>query len=170
MTYPVRPIDIQIWRMIAPAHQRSPLSGEGARLHGGRWNLKGWPAHYSALDPVTAVAEYYQGLARPGMLAPYRVRADRIADLTDGQGGPADAAIAAALDAQWKVIARIDGRVPPGWEIVQPLMAAGVQGALVPSLQNRGGIALVLWQWDGAGEAGSGARLTLIDPDGTLPG
>ncbi|MEZ0497905.1 RES family NAD+ phosphorylase [Sphingomonas sp. IW22] len=165
MPYPVRPLDIQVWRMIAPAHQRSPLSGEGARLHGGRWNLKGWPAHYSALDPVTAVAEYYQGLARPGVLAPYRVVADRIADLTDGRGNAADPAVTKALDAEWKTIARINGRVPPSWAVVQPLVADGVQGALVPSLQNPGGTALVLWHW-----GNGGARLTLIDPDRALSG
>lgn len=163
MPYPVRPLDTAIWRMIAPAHQRSPLSGEGARLHGGRWNLKGWPAHYSALDPATAVAEYYQGLPRPGMLAPYRVEAERIADLTDGHGNPADPAVADALAAEWKAIARIDGQVPPGWAIIKPLVADGVAGALASSRQNAGGTVLVLWRW-----GPDGARLTLLDPDRML--
>lgn len=44
----------------------------------------------------------------------------------------------------------------------------GAQGALVPSAQNPGGTALVLWHWHRAGEAGEGAALELLDPDGAL--
>lgn len=44
--------------------------------------MKGWPALYLAADHVTAVAEYYRGLPRPGTLVPYSLDATRIADLT----------------------------------------------------------------------------------------
>ena len=46
----------------------------------------------------------------------------------------------------------------------------GAQGALVPSIQNRGGANLVLWRWhdaQGDGEGG-GAALTLLDPEAAL--
>lgn len=110
------------------------------------------------------------------MLVPYRLEADAIADLTDGRGGPADPQIAAAMAAAWKRIALLDGQVPPGWAIAHELIAAGAQGARVPSAQNKGGSNLVLWHWrddDEAAartgyEAGNGARPTVLDPDRAL--
>ena len=88
MSYPLRPFTIPLWRMTHIERQRSPFSGEGARLFGGRWNAKGQAALYLALDHATAVAEFYQGFAKPGTLIPYRMDATAIADLTDGAGKP----------------------------------------------------------------------------------
>ena len=170
MTYRVQSFAAPLWRMIHPARQREPFSGEGARLHGGRWNLKGWPALYLATDHATAVAEYYQSYPKPGVLAPYALQAEAIADLTDGSGAPADRRVAEALTADWKTITRIDGQVPPSWSIAQELIAAGAEGALVPSVQNRGAANLVLWRWHDAGAAGEGARLALLDPEAALTG
>ena len=53
------------------------------------------------------------------------------------------------------------------------MIAAGAQGALVPSVQNRGGTCLVLWRWHDAaagseGSAKEGGALTLLDPDDSL--
>lgn len=127
--------------------------------------MKGWPALYLAADPATAVAEFYRGLPKPGTLVPYRVDAHRIADLTGS-----DARIAAALSCDWNAIASIEGKVPPSWALAQELIEAGAEGALVPSVQNRGGRNLVLWRWHDATEAGTGARLTLLDPEATLTG
>ncbi len=62
-----------------------------------------------------------------------------IADLTDGQGRPADDVVAQAMTAPWKRIAEIEG-----------------------------GTALILWQRHRQGPAGEGAALQLPDPDGTL--
>lgn len=154
--------------MIHPLRHRAPFSGEGARLYGGRWNMKGWPALYLATDHVTAVAEFYRGDAKPGMLTPYHCEAGLIADLTDGTGGARNAAITDALIADWKTEALIAGNVPPSWALAQELIAAGAQGALVPSVQNRGGTNLVLWRWSDAGAPGEGARLTLLDPEAAL--
>ena len=168
MTFPLRALRIPLWRMISVPRQRDPFSGEGARLYGGRWNMKGWPALYLATDHATAVAEFYRGRPKPGTLAPYSVSASRIADLTDGRGEPADADVAEAMAAEWKAIALLDGRVPPSWALVQPLIATGAEGALVPSVQNRGGTNLVLWRWREADGDGEGAALTLLDPTGDL--
>ena len=46
---------MRVWRLC-----RGPfadLSGEGARLHGGRWNSRGRPAVYAARDAALAVLE-----------------------------------------------------------------------------------------------------------------
>lgn len=168
MTYPLGCRTLALWRMIGIRHQFSPLSGEGARLYGGRWNAKGRTALYLATDPVTAVAEYYQGLPKPGTLVPYDLADAAIADLTDGAGGPRDGRVAAALMAAWKAIALQGGAVPPGWQLADELVAAGADGALVPSLQNSGGTNLVLWRWHAADTVGEGAGLRIRDPDHAL--
>lgn len=132
MSHPFRALELPLWRMLHPMRQRSPMSGEGARLYGGRWNMKGWPALYLATDHATAVAEYYRGRPKPGTLAPYELSVTVIADLTDGRGGPADDAVAQALAADWKTIALLDGQVPPSWTLTQRLIAVGAEGALIP--------------------------------------
>jgi RES domain-containing protein len=165
MTFPLGPLATASWRMIDPRRQTAPFSGEGARLYGGRWNMKGWPALYLALDHATAIAEYHRGLMRPGTLVPYRLDAQRIADCT------ADTPrIAEALACRWEKIAREDGVVPPSWALAQELIAAGAEGALVPSVQNPGGTNLVLWRWHDARTGGEGAALELLDPEAALVG
>ncbi|MDZ7282984.1 RES family NAD+ phosphorylase [Sphingomonas sanguinis] len=147
MTYPLRALSCPLWRMLTIRYQRDPLSGEGARRHGGRWNPPGQAALYLGTDHATAIAEFYQGLAKPGTLAPYRLEATAVADLTDGQDGPADDTVAQAMVAPWKHIAEIEGGIPdrdgrggrPG-----PLRAeSGRNGvspvALAPGRRGRGG-------------------------------
>lgn len=59
--------------------------------------------------------------------------------------------------------------MPVSWHLAQELIAAGAEGALVPSTQNRGGRNLVLWLWhDAADMDGEGAALTMFDPDAAL--
>lgn len=152
--------------MIGIRHQFSPTSGEGARLYGGRWNRNGRAALYLAADAVTAVAEYYQGLPKPGTLVPYRLVGGAIADLTNAE--PCDGRVADALASNWKALALLDGKTPPSWTLADELIAAGAEGALVPSVQNPGGRNLVLWQWHEKGQPGDGAELTVLDPDAAL--
>ncbi|MBU0555371.1 MAG: hypothetical protein B7Z20_01075 [Sphingobium sp. 32-64-5] len=170
MTYALAPLSLPLWRMIGIRHQFSPTSGEGARLYGGRWNRKGQLALYLAADAVTAVAEYYQGLPKPGTLVPYQLDAAAIADLTTGTAGPCDARVAEAMAAHWKAQALLDGKTPPSWALAEELIAAGAQGALVPSVQNPGGRNLVLWHWYDQlqDQDGEGAALTVLDPDDAL--
>jgi RES domain-containing protein len=168
MTYALAPMSLPLWRMIGIRYQFSPTSGDGARLYGGRWNRKGCSALYLAADAVTAVAEYYQGLPKPGTLVPYHVDALRIADLTNTAAGPSDKRIAEALAANWKAIAFLDGKTPPSWALADDLIATGAEGALVPSVQNPGGRNLVLWRWHERDREGQGAALTVLDPDDAL--
>ena len=68
-------------------HQWSwtPLSGEGARRHGGRFNQRGIPALYTSLTPMTAIREA-QPLGRsmqPITLCAYEVDAEPVFDTRD---------------------------------------------------------------------------------------
>lgn len=168
MTYVLAPLSLPLWRMIGIRHQFSPTSGEGARLYGGRWNRKGCAALYLAADAVTAVAEYYQGLSKPGTLVPYLLDSRRIADLTTRTAQACDTRVAEALAANWKAMALLDGKTPPSWTLADELIAAGAEGAFVPSVQNPGGRNLILWQWHEKGQQGDGAALTVLDPDAAL--
>jgi len=156
----------RFWRMLNIQFQTDPLSGEGARRLGGRWNKMGIPALYLGADHSTVIAEFYQKLDMPGTIVPYDVTSDRVADLTDGRGNPREPQIEAALSAEWIKLARIDGVEPPSWLLADRLIAAGADGALVPSAQRRGGTNLVLWRWSADG--GEGARVKVIDPFGDL--
>ncbi|TYC91677.1 RES family NAD+ phosphorylase [Novosphingobium sp. BW1] len=171
-SYPLLAREIALWRMLTIRFQRAPCSGEGARLYGGRWNARGIPALYLACDPATAVAEFYQGLPKPGTLAPYRLLASALVDLTDGKGGACNEMVEHACTAAWKAMATRN-RIPPSWALTRQLIAAGAQGALVPSAQNRGGTCVVLWDWHATGNGpehpeGKGAALTLLDPEKVL--
>ena len=168
MTYVLASMSLPLWRMIGIRHQFSPTSGEGARLYGGRWNRKGVPALYLAADAVTAVAEYYQGLPKPGTLVPYYLDAAAIADLTTSTAAPCNTRVGEALEANWKAMAFLDRQTPPSWAVMDELIAEGAQGALVPSVQNPGGRNLVLWQWHEKDMQGEGAALTVLDPDDAL--
>ena len=46
-----------VYRAHDPRWSWPPVSGEGARLHGGRFNRVGVPAFYASLSPVTAIRE-----------------------------------------------------------------------------------------------------------------
>lgn len=46
-----------VWRLCSARHARSALSGEGARLFGGRWNEKGVPLVYTSSTLALAVVE-----------------------------------------------------------------------------------------------------------------
>lgn len=47
----------QAYRLVAAKHREAALSGEGARLHGGRWTRVGTPAVYAAGTLSLAVLE-----------------------------------------------------------------------------------------------------------------
>lgn len=134
----------------------------GAYLVGGRWNALGTPALYLSADVSTAVVEMHQTVIRPGTLVAFDVKASRIADLRD---------IEPAIGlADWRATHRQGGDTPPSWKVADDLIAAGAEGALVPSVQNRGATNLVLWRWHDTAVGGEGAALTLLDPDAALGG
>lgn len=146
--------------------QRKPFDS-GSHVTGGRWNRPGVRALYLSTDYATAIEEMHQLLIRPGTLVAFDVRGERIADLT--------AADPAVTRCDWRRLYMGERGTPPTWPLVDTLIAAGAEGALVPSVQREGGVNLVLWRWHEAGgagpdDAGEGAALTLLDPEAALTG
>ena len=88
-------LDLSRWAALREVYRprlprpRSPLGvsaalGEAAAARGGRFNPKGTPALYLALDPMAAVKEASQGFAHkfePCVLCSYEIDCDDIVDL-----------------------------------------------------------------------------------------
>lgn len=156
------------FRALNPVWAAKPLSGDGARLHGGRFNAKGTPALYTALDPQTAIAEANQiGQAiQPTTLIELAIDAGPIFDASDpdllaGQGvTPADL----ARD-DWRLA--MHGGPAPTQSLATRLIAKGFAGMIAPSYArtaNPGARNLILWHWG----PDLPHRATLIDDEDRL--
>ncbi len=158
------------YRAHDPRWSFRPLSGEGAAVHGGRFNPKGTPALHLALDAMTAIKEASQGFAHkfePCVLCSYEIDCQDIVDLrTDALGraaGVAEADLACAWFAE--AAAR---RNPPSWRLAERLIAEGAAGLLAPSFARsatRDDASLVLWSWS----EHPPHRVVVFDPSGRLP-
>jgi RES domain-containing protein len=150
-----------LYRALNPLWMRQPLSGEGARRHGGRFNARGTPALYTALTPEGAMAEANQAGRpfEPVTLVAYEADVGPVLDAV-AANPDIDPAVLAADD--WRLRMLEDG-VSPSQLLAARLIAAGWIGMIVPSFAR--GVApgarnLVLWQWEGA--------LRVIDSEGRL--
>jgi len=153
------------WRMLAPKWAHEPLSGQGAALHGGRYNARGEAALYMSEEFTTAIAEYEQDLGiRPGTLCAYEVEGARIADLGDARTLAALGLTENDLRAPWKQMAFIENKTPPTWLLQKRLLKEGVVGVRAPSVRSRG-FNLILWRWNEA----DGPRARALDPLSDLP-
>ncbi len=59
------------WRIVKAKYKDSALDGEGARLHGGRWNNKGAPVVYTAGSLALATLELVVNLPNEELLQKY---------------------------------------------------------------------------------------------------
>ncbi|GHC78500.1 RES family NAD+ phosphorylase [Limoniibacter endophyticus] len=159
------------WQGIAyrahdPRWSWAPLSGEGARLHGGRFNPKGRAALYLALTIEGMFLEMGHGFGHrldPVTVVSYAIDMDGLVDLRT-ESARRDAGVTFDdMAASW-MLDRAEGREPASWTIARRLIATGATGALVPSFAN-GGYGqmanLVLWNWSKGVE--------VIDPQRRLP-
>jgi RES domain-containing protein len=117
-------------------------------------------------DLTTAVAEYEQEIGiRPGTFCAYDLVSSDIVDLCDDTALAASGIDPSIRLAPWKSILLVDGKRPPGWDIADTLIAAGIAGILVPSARRPIGINLVLWRWNDSPTR----RLAALDPNTDLP-
>jgi len=158
------------YRAHDPRWSFAPLSGEGAAIHGGRFNPKGVPALYLALTITTAVKEINQGFAHkiePCVICSYDVDCDDIVDLRTEDDRKTGGASLADLACAW--FSNISqGSEPPSWRISRKLLDAGKAGILVPSFAPGATSAdqnLVLWKWGKSRPH----RVSVYDPSGRLP-
>jgi RES domain-containing protein len=158
------------YRAHDPRWSFRPLSGEGAAVHGGRFNPSGVPALYLALDLVTAVREANQGFARkiePCVLCSYDVDCDDIVDLRTEDARGASGVSTEDISAGWfSFLAK--GGEPPSWRVVRRLLAEKAAGILVPSYAPGAtpqGFNLVLWDWSDRPPH----KIAVFDPSGRLP-
>ena len=160
-----------VYRAHNPQWSWTPLSGEGARRYGGRFNRRGVPTLYTSLDPLTAIREA-QPLGRPMQpltLCAYEVDAEPVFDALDEERrsdqGVSDADLVCAA---WEAD-MLAGLIPASQALADRLIAAGYVGMRVRSFTSGAGagdINLVMWRWG----ANLPARVSLIDDENRLSG
>jgi RES domain-containing protein len=158
------------YRAHDPRWSFQPLSGEGAAIHGGRFNPQGVPTLYLSLRIETAIKEANQGLAfkiEPCVLCAYAVDCTDIVDLRTEAACAARQIRFPDLSCGWFAYLA-NHQEPPSWQIARRLIGSGQAGILVPSFapdpspsdQN-----LVLWTWSERRPH----RVRLYDPRRRLP-
>ena len=159
------------YRAHNPAWSFSPISGDGAKRHGGRFNPKGVHALYTSLSELVALAEYQQGFLhrpQPTTLCTYEIDCVDIVDLTNLEELETRGISPVDLACSWEYD-RIQGKIPASWVITQNLIDEGIAGIIVPSFANNSpeeGKNLVFWAWNDT----PAHRVNVIDDWADYPG
>jgi RES domain-containing protein len=157
-----------LYRALNPIHARHPLSGEGARRYGGRFNPRGMPALYTAQSVMTAIREANQiGTLQPTTLVAYEADIGPIFDGTDSAALTAQGLNPADLAADdWRARMLAGGKAPTQ-ALAERLKASGFAGIEVRSFASGAAEAdlnLVLWVWG----PDRPTKLRLVDDEGRL--
>lgn len=158
-----------VYRAHNPLWSWSPTSGEGARLHGGRFNRVGVPAFYTSLSHVAALREVSslpQPL-QPILLCAYRVDAQPVLDALDVSQRAAFGVTDEELRCPNWESEMLEGIVPASQKLADRLVAAGYVGLRTPSFAQGAepdDLNLVLWRWGDQ----LPSRVLLIDDEGRL--
>ena len=159
------------YRAHNPEWSWTPLSGDGARRHGGRFNRRGVPALYTSLSPLTAIREA-QPLGRPMQpltLCAYEVDVELVFDAEDGEQRRALGVRASDLACPTWESEMLSGELPASQALADRLIAEGYSGMRVRSFAAGTGpddLNLVMWRWS----TRRPARIVLIDDEGRLTG
>ncbi len=130
----------------------APLSGNGAKRYGGRFNRPKSPALYTSLDLTTAWMEAQQGFpfkAQPMTIVAYEVDCANIANLNDPDTLKTLGLTPSELACPWEDLAT-QKQDPPTWKLVDRLHTLGITGIQCRSFapgcteQNHN---LILWKW-----------------------
>jgi RES domain-containing protein len=139
------------YRGHTPKWAFAPTSGEGAAVHGGRFNPKGVPALYLATTPEGAFREATRGFAHkfdPLTLVTYEVDCDDVFDLSSENARNVAGIGMEAMTCPWFEDIS-DGKRPASWTIYDRLSKTAA-GLLVPSFAIGASLTmtnLVLWDW-----------------------
>ena len=142
-----------------------------AAIRGARFNPKGVPALYLALDPMTAIKEANQGFAHkiePCVICTYEINSDDLVDLrTEEARTRGRRSRMRSLSAPWFSFLA-ERKEPPQWALVRRSAEHGAAGALVLSFAVGARASdhnMVLWDWG----ATLPHRVLVFDPSGKLP-
>ena len=154
-----------LYRAISPRYARTPLSGDGAALYGGRFNRKGMPALYTSMDLMTCLYEANQtGGFYPATLVAYDAYFTNLIDSSELSAS--DTQVFAESN-DWRTEMNTRGSAP-SQDMAFALSEAGFDGLIVPSFEPRAartnGRNLVLWRWG----PNLPAQITVIDPENRL--
>ena len=158
-----------VYRAHDPGRAWDPLSSEGARLHGGRFNKKGTPALYTALTILGAVREAAPfGLPlQPITICSYQVNVRPLFDATDhaklALNDISDSDLACP---EWRS-ENANGEVSASQRLGDRLVNEGYAGMLVRSFAHGAtdsDINLVFWEYGPQ----LPTRVVLVDDDGRL--
>ena len=157
----------RLYRALNPVYAREPLSGRGAELYGGRFNVRGTPALYTALDPTTALREANQvGSLQPTILVSYTADLGPIFDTRDQVGLRRYEMTEAMLaDSAWRM-KMLDSLSVPTQDFAGSLIADGFAGLLIRSFAKGASASdfnIVLWNWNR-----EGCVLTVVDDEDRL--
>lgn len=158
-----------VYRAHNPQWSWNPLSGEGARRYGGRFNRPGIPALYTSLAPLTAIREALPlgRTMQPITLCAYEVDAEPVFDALDEEQcralGTSDSDLACPT---WEA-EMLAGAVPASQALADRLIAEGHAGMRVRSYAAGSGaddLNLVMWRWGPRRPD----RVVLVDDEGRL--
>ena len=156
------------YRAHKPRRSWLPLSGEGARRNGGRFNRIGVPTLYLSLSPLTAIREALPaGRFQPITLCAYEIDAEPIFDAVNPRAREALAVTDPELSARGWRRRMLSGVIPASQALADRLVAAGFVGMRVRSFAAAAepdDLNLVFWRWSDRGLS----RVVVIDDEGRL--
>lgn len=158
-----------VYRAHDPRWAWSPLSGEGARRFGGRFNKAGIPTLYTSFSLSGAIREVNPMGRRmqPLVLCAYEVDVAPVFDALDRAEKESLGIVDGDLDCpEWRLEA-LSGRTPASHALADRLLSAGFAGMRARSYAEGAGVGdtnLVLWRWGDA----LPHRVALIDDERRL--
>ncbi len=142
----------RVYRGFNPRWSYDPVSGEGAKRHGGRFNRPGVSCLYASASPETAWLEAQQAFvfkAQPLTLCAFEVNCADVLDLCDGTIRKKLGVTLEDMACAWEDIAS-HGKEPPSWRIADRLISIGAAAIVTPSFASHAGqsdINVVFWKW-----------------------
>ncbi len=159
-----------VFRAHNPEWAWRPASGEGARLHGGRFSRIGRAALYTSLRAVTAIREA-SPLGQPMQpltLCQYEVDCERIFDSRNPTALASEQVNRNDLNCPSWELDMLKGKIPSSQALADSLIAKGYYGMVVRSFA-RGAmnedINVVFWNWSDVPPN----QVRVIDTQGRLP-